>query len=273
MPIAGADTRRDWRGVGSLLGLDVRLAELSLVRLSTRLPPRKPSLNEEDRRVFVEDVALVEPAAMTEAGRTELVSRLKAGRTRLASIRTVEQVTALADEIHVSSTRRALLRWIVVRDPSRLAAFFSPSELLWIGLEGRPLDPRLHAWGAPSESRLGCLCLRILDRRPWELLAGRWGTGAFASGIPDLNVRLSELLAQLDMPAPLLGPVLMSAALDFVNTAISRGADDRRGLIEFVQALTPARIEQYLALLTTDGPLVPLGGDTELGSNKTGVPQ
>jgi hypothetical protein len=28
--------------------------------------------------------------------------------------------------------------------------------------------------------------------------------------------------------------------------------------VDFVQALRPERVEQYLALLTTDGPLVPI---------------
>jgi hypothetical protein len=44
-----------------------------------------------------------------------------------------------------------------------------------------------------------------------------------------------------------------------VNSVNSRDQDDRRGLSEFVQGLTLTRVEQYLALLTSDGPLLPLG--------------
>ena len=80
-----------------------------------------------------------------------------------------------------------------------------------------------------------------------------------ASAFPDLNLRLAELLSELRLPAALLGPVLTSATLDFVNAVISRDPDDRRGLVEFVQALRSEHLEQYLALLTTDGPLVPIG--------------
>jgi hypothetical protein len=69
------------------------------------------------------------------------------------------------------------------------------------------------------------------------------------------------------MPAQLLGPVLTSATLDFIETATSRDQDDRRGLVEFVQALRLERVEQYLALLTTDGPLVPVGSGPEPGGN------
>jgi hypothetical protein len=137
------------------------------------------------------------------------------------------------------------------------------------------VEPRFHAWGAPGEPRLGCLCLQMMDRRPWESLAGRRNSGILASGFPDLNLRLAELLAELKMPAPLLGPVLASATLDFVNTVASRDPDDRRGLVEFVQALRAEHVEQYLALLTTDGPLVPISDATQATAAgvKTGVPR
>jgi hypothetical protein len=91
-----------------------------------------------------------------------------------------------------------------------------------------------------------------------------------AAGFPDLNLRLAELLTELHMPAELLAPVLTSATLDFVNTAISRDPDDQRGPLEFVQGLRGERLEQYLALLTTDGPLVPIGETAaRVGENLT----
>ncbi len=147
----------------------------------------------------------------------------------------------------------------MAHDPERLRRFFSPSELLWIGLGPRGIDAGLHAFGAPGRTRLGCLCLHLTDRRPWETFSGRWNSGIFASGFPDLNLRLAELLAELQMPAPLLGPVLAAATLDLVNMAVSGDQDDRRGLVEFVHDLRLERVEEYLALLTTDGPLVPVG--------------
>ena len=67
----------------------------------------------------------------------------------------------------------------------------------------------------------------------------------------------------MKMPAALLAPVLASATLDLVNTATSRDQDDRRGLVEFVNALRVERVEEYLGLLTTDGPLVPVGNGGE----------
>jgi hypothetical protein len=116
----------------------------------------------------------------------------------------------------------------------------------------------VDAWGAPATTRLGCLCLRGPARQPWEIYAGRAHTGVSASGLPDLTFRLTELLAELRMPPSLLAPVLSAAMLEFVTLAISRDPDDRRGPIEFVHALRRERVEAYLALLTTDGPLVPI---------------
>jgi hypothetical protein len=119
----------------------------------------------------------------------------------------------------------------------------------------------------------GCLCLRLPGRHPWEALAGRWGSGLFATALPDLSLRLAELLATLHMPSELLGPVLSSATLDLANSAVVRGQDDRRSFIEFVQALTPARVEQYLALLTTGGPLVPVDGVEDVTATRSGAPR
>jgi hypothetical protein len=203
-------------------------------------------------------VAIVEPAALIDADRDTIVAAIQQGRARLEAVRTPEEVLAIADAIGLSAARRALLAWSVAHQPERVAVFLSPSELLWLGLGSTRVDA-LRAWGASGGSRIGCLCLQVVDRRPWEIVAGRPNSGMMASMFPDLNLRLAEYLSELHMPAALLGPVLTSATLDFVNTVTSRDLDDRRGLVEFVQALRRERVEQYLALLTTDGPLVPIG--------------
>jgi hypothetical protein len=260
LPTAGADRMRDWHVTGSLLGMDVRLAELSLLRLSSKPPPRRPSLPDTDRRAFVEAAALASPTRLTDEGQQAIAAALARGRARLEAARTPEAARALADEIRLGPVERSLLSWAVLRDPERSRRFLSPAELLWAGLEGRPVDAALHAWGAPGEPRLGCLCLQLPDRVSWETLAGRWDSGIFATAFPDLNIRLAELLAELQMPAALLSPVLASATFEFVNGVASAHRDDRHALIEFVDAIGPERLELYLALLTTDGPLVPVDG-------------
>ena len=269
LPVQQSDSP-GWRVQGALLGLDVTLAEFWLVRLSQKPPARPPTLYHLERRAMIEAVALVEPAALNDTDRDIIASAIRRGRDRLLRAGTAAEATALAAGIGLSSVRRSLLQWIAAHDHPRLQAFLSPTELLRLGLEGRSISPALHAWGAPARSRLGCLCLRLPEGRTSETLTGRWHAGIFATGFPDLNLRLTELLADLGMPAGLLQPVLSSATLEFVDTAVARDEDDRRGLLEFVQALELEDLEQYLALLTTDGPLVP-SDDPVADSEETGT--
>ncbi len=261
MPALGSRSapRHTWHITGSLLGLDVTLAELSLLRLSSRPPARRPTLSDEDRRVMTESVALTQPAALTDQGLGMVLDTLRNGRARLAAIGTDADARALASEIGLGPARSTLLPWLVAHDPGRITAFLSPIEIFWAGLESRPVDGALQAWGSPAGPRLGCLCVQLLDRRPWETFAGRWNLGVLASSFPDLNLRLVELLSDLRMPGPVLRAVLAAATVDFTDNATSRDPDDRRGPVEFVQALGPDRVEEYLALLTTDGPLFPVG--------------
>jgi hypothetical protein len=256
MPASAATAARGWHVTGSILGMDVRLADFAVQRVSLR-PPRKPALDDDQRRVLLETIVLIQAGRLAEPDREALIAAMKAGRARLGAVRTVQDVDAIADDIRLSPMRRTLLAWTVAaNDRERVDAFLSPVELLWLGKAS--IGQRFHAWGVPAEARLGCHCVRLMDRQPLEFLDGRWHSGISATGFPDLNLRVAELLADLKMPAPLLAPVLRSAMLDLVDSAMTRDSDDRRAMVDFVQALRPERVEQFLALLTTDGPLVPL---------------
>lgn len=273
-PTSGSDRTRDWRVTGSLLGLDLRLADFALVPLSAR-PPLRPTINEADRRVFVETAVLLQPAQLADADRDAMLAAIARGRERLDTIRSRADAAAVAREIRIGAVRRTLLEWMVAHDRERLPHFFSPTELLWLGLDGAPLPAPFHAWGTSAEPRAGCDCLQLVDRRSWESLAGRWDSGILATAFADLNLRLAEVLRELRMPAALLSHVLSAAALDFINNAVSRWQDDHRALLAFVQALPVDRVEQYLALLTTNGPLVAVGHGSEESNppGRTGVPR
>jgi hypothetical protein len=262
-PVAGADPWRGWHVVGSILGLDVHLADFAQQRVSMRPPPAKPTLDDDQRRLLIETMALIEPATLTDSDRDSITSLMEKGRARLAAVHSAADAIAVADEIRLSPARRALLPWVAANDRERLAAFLGPLELLWLGLEKAPVPPSLAAWGAPAEPRLGCLCLQILDRRPWEMFAGRWQSGVLGTAFPDLNLRLAEMLVQLKMPGALLAGVLAAATPDLAEISTPRDHDDRRALVEAVLALKIERVEQYLALLTSDGPLVPVDTSAE----------
>ena len=259
LPIAGIDaSSQRWRVLGSLLGLDVVLADFSLVSLSSKPPSRRPTLGEIDRRVFIDTIALVEPKLLSDSDRDGIAAAIRRGRAQVTSVRSTSDGSAIADAVALGPLRRTLLSWTINYDSTRLGAFLSPGELFRLGA-GNTTFTALNAWGVVAASRAGCLCLEVVAGRPTEIFAGRWNTGMAASVFPDLNLRLAELLSDLHMPATLLAPILTSATLDFVNTVTNRDQDDRRGLAEFVQGLTLTRVEQYLALLTSDGPLVRVG--------------
>lgn len=257
LPAAGSDLVQGWHVVGSLLGLDLTLADFSLVSMSSKPPPR-PTIAEIERRVFIETVALVEPRSLSDSDGDAIATAIRAGRARVKALRSSADVREISQAIELGGQQQTLLEWTIAHDPTRVEAFFAPTDLFWIGGGNTRLND-LDAWGMPAWPRIGCLCLRVLRGQSWERYVGRWNFGMMASAFPDLNFRIAELLSDLHMPTALLAPVLTSATLDFVNSANSRDHDDRRGPLEFVQALQPDRVEQYLALLTTGGPLVPVG--------------
>ncbi|HET9012484.1 MAG TPA: hypothetical protein VFN38_11755 [Gemmatimonadaceae bacterium] len=261
IPVADVSAH-GYRIGGALLGLEQALAEFSITRVSLKTPPRRPSLRNEDRGVFIATVPLVQPAFLSDADRDSIGHAIRTGRARVAAVRSSADADALSQSIPLGPIRRTVFPWIVAHDAARAASFFSPVELLWLGLGNTPAGESLHGWGVSAYPRLGCLCLRV-DRRSADLLTGRMNAGMLATGMPDLGLRLAELLADLHMPAALLGGVLASATFDFVNGAASRDDNDRRGLVEFVLALRPDRVEEYLGMLTTGGPLVPPRTDAD----------
>jgi hypothetical protein len=256
LPVADVSAH-GYRVGGSLLGLDTALAEFSLTRVSTKAPPRKPSVSSEERAVYAETVALVEPSRLSDNDRDTIARALKAGRVRIGSVNSPEEAAALTRAIPMGPVRRTLFPWIVAHDRSRAASFFSVAELLWIGLGDERPAFSADGWGISAHPRTGCLCLQVTRTRSGDMLTGRVNAGILATGFPDLGLRVAELLAELRMPAALFRAVLASATLDFVNGAVSRDEDDRRGLVEYVLALRVDRVEEYLAMLTTGGPLVP----------------
>jgi hypothetical protein len=256
LPVADVSAH-GYRVGGSLLGLDTALAEFSLTRVSTKAPPRKPSVSSEERAVYAETVALVEPSRLSDNDRDTIARALNAGRVRIGSVNSPEEAAALTRAIPMGPVRRTQFPWIVAHDRSRAASFFSVAELLWIGLGDERPAFSADGWGISAHPRTGCLCLQVTRTRSGDMLTGRVNAGILATGFPDLGLRVAELLAELRMPAALFRAVLASATLDFVNGAVSRDEDDRRGLVEYVLALRVDRVEEYLAMLTTGGPLVP----------------
>ena len=90
---------------------------------------------------------------------------------------------------------------------------------------------------------------------PWENFAGRPDAGQITTQTPDLTLRIVEESARLGLPAVLVPSLLAFAVNDYWHDVQVRFADDWPRLSRQAQALTPARVEDYVAALTGNGPL------------------
>ena len=78
-----------------------------------------------------------------------------------------------------------------------------------------------------------------------------------ASQAPDLILRLAEETARLGLPAQLVPSLLAYAAQDYWHDVESRFPDDWPAMTRQALALSPTRVEDYVAALAGSGPLRP----------------
>jgi hypothetical protein len=151
--------------------------------------------------------------------------------------------------------RRRAVRWSLARDPDRVPSFFSLADLFYLGAP--PPTINLRAWGVAAGAYSGCLCTVFPTPGRSIFLAGRWPSGAVATQVADLNLRIVIALADWQLPAALARDVLASATQDYIDRVRPLYSDDWLTMVRFAQALAQSRIEDYLGTLTASGPLVP----------------
>jgi hypothetical protein len=92
---------------------------------------------------------------------------------------------------------------------------------------------------------------------PWESYSGRSDGGLMATQLPDLTLRLAEETAKLGLPAAIIPALLAYATQDFWHDVESRFPDDWPAMARQALALSPSRVEDYVAALAGEGPLRP----------------
>ena len=239
------------RVTGALLGLDLALSRMAVRRLIADRMPAPPRLNMSDREVFFDSAALVNPRALSDEQLAAIAAALARGRARVVAAADAAARDVLAAEAGVSAVRRQLISWM----QDGHVSLFSLAEILRLG-DGRLAPDPL---GVSDEPISGAFRLAFPDATPWEAFSGRAGAGHISSRVPDLALRVAELLVEIGAPAALLPGVLAFAVQDFVDEAPSMHTDDWYALVHEARTLERERVEDYIAAVAARGPLRPEG--------------
>jgi hypothetical protein len=103
----------------------------------------------------------------------------------------------------------------------------------------------------------GCVCTELLAPGAWTTGMGRPQIGLLPAYVADLNLHVLLTLRELHLPAALARGVLAAAMQDYIDEVKPIEADDWLTLVRAAQKVPRERIEDYVAALTADGPLVP----------------
>ena len=245
-----------WHVTGSLLGLDVALAPLTLRRLSIDRLGAEPRISSIERDGLALDVALLDRRRLSDSDRAAILDAIGRGRERVARIAAgTDSVDAAVDELGLDGWRRRSLVWSL-RDPETVASQFSLVELVWLGGGAGAAD--LDAWGTAALYSHGCICTRFPSARAWRVLAGRPQLPMMASAMADLNLAMAALFQDLGVPSALVPSVLSFAMQEFIDEVSGTGGGDWRRLVQSARTLSRQRVEDYVsATSAVDGPLVP----------------
>lgn len=260
MPRRAVEDDVPWHVQGAALALDLAIPSLALRRIHTAPLPRPPAIDAGEHDTFAMSVALMNPLALRNGDLAAIAEAVARGRRRVDALTGAGgDVNALARDISMDGWRLRALHWSIDHAPRRVGSLFSMTDLLYLGGGGR-LD--LDAWGMSARNVTGCLCTRLAAPGLWTALVGRPQPGLLVAAIADVHLRVAVALAEMQLPAPLAKSLLAIAVQDFVDGIQMVHIDDWLARVQTAQGLTRDRIEDYVAVVTVDGPLMPAGNDS-----------
>lgn len=244
-----------WRVEGALVGLDLGLARLALRRLADNEMPTEPTINLNDQLTIARTTLALNPRELTDGHRDRLVQSIERGRRRVAAaVGDLSAMLELAAEAHLSPAARETLPWSMSRSPRSIPALFALRDLLWLG-KPEMSQAELDRWGVYVEGLNGRLTTAMPPSAAWEEFGGRPDGGVMGTQSPDLVLRLAEETARLNLPARLVPSLLTFAAQDYWHDVAARFPDDWPAMARQALALSPSRVEDYVAALAGNGPL------------------
>ena len=244
-----------WHVAGALLGLDLGLARLALRRIADNEMPVAPSINLNDELTLARTALAINPRDLQDRDRDRIVEAIARGRARVAAAsNSLSAVRALAEEAQVSHAVRETLPWLVTRAPDTVPALFGLLDFVWLGHPELDHDTLDH-WGSYSEPIDGRLRTAMPAAHPWDSFGGRADGGVMGALSPDLTLRMAVETARLKLPARLVPALLLFATQEYWHDVSARFSDDRPAMARQALALSPSRVEDYVAALAGNGPL------------------
>ncbi|MDP2053947.1 MAG: hypothetical protein Q8L75_09945, partial [Acidobacteriota bacterium] len=235
--------------------LDLSLARLALRRLTDNEMPVEPTINLNDQLSIARTIFAMNAGELTDAGRDRIVEAIERGRRRVVvAAGNFPALQALAAEAHLSASIRETLAWLAGRSPESIAAQFALRDLMWLG-KPELSQAELDRWGVYSEGLTGRLVTAMPRAAEWEDFGGRPEGGVMATQSPDLVLRLILETARLELPGRLVPSLLTFAAQDYWHDVSARFPDDWPAMARQALALSPSRVEDYVAALAGNGPL------------------
>jgi hypothetical protein len=245
-----------WHVAGSALGLDTALSALALRRIDSGEIPAAPVLLMPDRETFTKTLAWMNPFDLTDENRDAVVAAIARGRSRVEALaRDANGWDEAADEIRMDGWRRRAGRWAIAHDAALVPSFFSLIELLYLGAP--PPGLALNTWGMARDASEACVCIDAPTPGRDAIVVGRPQLGLIAAEVADINLHVAEQLRARGLPASLTPGVLAGAILDYIEQVRPAHPADWLTLVRAAQAIPDDRLDDYVAALTTDGPLAP----------------
>jgi hypothetical protein len=242
---------------GSLLGLDVALARLSLRRLSSTKAPRPPTLSAANLDALAMQVTLGNPRLDTPGVLASIATSLARGREALRAAQVNPgALDELASRVNMDAGRRGVLAWMLEHEPERVPEMVSLGELVALGHAG---DLQADAMGTSTLPADGAWTLAWPHAEAWQPYSGRPQLGLLAARVPDLSIRIAELMEDHGLPAEIFVGVLSYAVQDLIDQLTVASSDDWMGLVRHAQRLTPEQFEDYVAALVGLGIIAPAG--------------
>ncbi len=246
---------------GSMLGLDLALAELSLRYLAVGKPPDATHLSAMDRNGYIELVALFNPFDPRLAEMHVVADAVKRGRERVRRLAVDRSdVEAVATTVNASPFRRAYIEWVLEHAPESLVQQFSAAELLRLSGDVNASVAGI-VWGGPATPLNGCLCTMLPLSIEWELFSGRDGAlGTMAVQENDIGLRLAEIMDDLKLPPSIVADILPFAVRTTIEESQVTYVDDARALREAANALSERIVTDFIARVTDGHSLFPVEG-------------